>query len=430
MLAEDATRPPGPSAARRLRALRRPHVLPAPLGRREPAFFARLHGIRKKAARERALEVLGRSASRTPRTSASGLLPRDAEAALGRAGALTPAGAARRRGDARPRPAAARLVHELVRTSRAGDRRALGDAAHRGDPRLRRPGDGSARGRGRVHWKRLRACRRGPVRPHLVASAATAEPASRCRRRFSGASEASPRSPRAATRTTRRVRALARRPRRARRRAGAALERGRQVLSCRDERPEIEEAFIHLTGRRERAAVRAVAVLRPRRRAGEAPGLPPARPPHRAQLPARFVTDWVGLLIQAVTFSFIGHLVHPTRCPRRGRPVATCSSRSSGSRSPDSCRWRSARGRRDPQRADIGTHESLLVTPTSTKTMQLGSVLYDLIFIPIRTALFLVVRGRCSGSTSRRAASCPRSSFWSRCCRSSGASGSRRPGSC
>ncbi len=41
----------------------------------------------------------------------------------------------------------------------------------------------------------------------------------------------------------------------------------------------------------------------------------------------------------------------------------------------------------------LGTLESLLVTPTSTKTMQLGSVLYDLLFIPVRTAVFLLVTG-------------------------------------
>jgi ABC-2 type transport system permease protein len=38
-----------------------------------------------------------------------------------------------------------------------------------------------------------------------------------------------------------------------------------------------------------------------------------------------------------------------------------------------------------------GTLESLLMTPTSPATVQLGSVVYDLIYIPIRTAVFLVV---------------------------------------
>ncbi len=38
-----------------------------------------------------------------------------------------------------------------------------------------------------------------------------------------------------------------------------------------------------------------------------------------------------------------------------------------------------------------GTLESLLMTPTSPATIQLGSVVYDLIYIPIRTAIFLVI---------------------------------------
>ena len=38
-----------------------------------------------------------------------------------------------------------------------------------------------------------------------------------------------------------------------------------------------------------------------------------------------------------------------------------------------------------------GTLESLLMTPTSPATIQVGAVVYDLIYIPIRTAVFLVV---------------------------------------
>jgi ABC-2 type transport system permease protein len=38
-----------------------------------------------------------------------------------------------------------------------------------------------------------------------------------------------------------------------------------------------------------------------------------------------------------------------------------------------------------------GTLESLVVTPTAMTTIQIGSVLYDLIYIPIRTAVFLIV---------------------------------------
>jgi ABC-2 type transport system permease protein len=38
----------------------------------------------------------------------------------------------------------------------------------------------------------------------------------------------------------------------------------------------------------------------------------------------------------------------------------------------------------------MGTLESLLMTPTTTTTIQLGSVVFDLVYIPIRTGLFLL----------------------------------------
>jgi ABC-2 type transport system permease protein len=37
----------------------------------------------------------------------------------------------------------------------------------------------------------------------------------------------------------------------------------------------------------------------------------------------------------------------------------------------------------------IGTLEALLVTPTATATLQLGSAVFDLVYMPIRTAVFL-----------------------------------------
>jgi ABC-2 type transport system permease protein len=38
-----------------------------------------------------------------------------------------------------------------------------------------------------------------------------------------------------------------------------------------------------------------------------------------------------------------------------------------------------------------GTLESLLMTPTNPATIQLGAVVYDLIYVPLRTAVFLLV---------------------------------------
>src|SRR5690606_31338438 len=38
----------------------------------------------------------------------------------------------------------------------------------------------------------------------------------------------------------------------------------------------------------------------------------------------------------------------------------------------------------------IGTLEVVLATPTSPATFQLGSVAYDIVYVPIRTVVFLV----------------------------------------
>jgi ABC-2 type transport system permease protein len=108
-----------------------------------------------------------------------------------------------------------------------------------------------------------------------------------------------------------------------------------------------------------------------------------------------FVTDWFGLLIQAVTISFVGLMVHSNELPKYGgEPVSYTQFAIVGvalAGFTSLALVRVAGGIRNEQM--LGTLESLLVTPTSTKTMQLGSVLYDLLFIPIRTALFLVVTG-------------------------------------
>ena len=48
----------------------------------------------------------------------------------------------------------------------------------------------------------------------------------------------------------------------------------------------------------------------------------------------------------------------------------------------------------------MGTLEALLVTPTATATVQLGSAVFDLVYVPLRTAVFLGVHGRCSPASS------------------------------
>ena len=104
-----------------------------------------------------------------------------------------------------------------------------------------------------------------------------------------------------------------------------------------------------------------------------------------------FVSDWVGLAFSVVLFYYTGKLVDSSRLPKYGGEqtgylefmlvgmalaifVQIALMRVSGVMR---------------QEQFAGTLESLLMTPTSSFVVQLGSVMYDLIFIPIRITLFL-----------------------------------------
>jgi ABC-2 type transport system permease protein len=108
---------------------------------------------------------------------------------------------------------------------------------------------------------------------------------------------------------------------------------------------------------------------------------------------ASFFTDVAGMVVQLVTFYFIGKIVNAQALPEFGgkaptyvefvatgivlnvfvqvglNQVATALRQE---------QWR-------------GTLESVLMTPTALTTIQLGSVIYDLVYIPLRTIVFLIV---------------------------------------
>ena len=106
-----------------------------------------------------------------------------------------------------------------------------------------------------------------------------------------------------------------------------------------------------------------------------------------------FVGDWIGLALQAFMFYFVGLIVDPAKLPSfGGTPTTYMEFVAVGiaiSAFLTLALGRVAVGMQQEQFA--GTLESLLMTPTSPATVQLGSVVYDLIYIPIRTAAFLVV---------------------------------------
>lgn len=107
---------------------------------------------------------------------------------------------------------------------------------------------------------------------------------------------------------------------------------------------------------------------------------------------ATFLTDIAGMVVQIVTFYFVGKMVNADVLPSYSgtQPtyvefvvvgialnvfVAIGLHHIAGALQQE--QWK-------------GTLESLLMTPTALATLQLGSVVYDLVYIPIRTVVFVV----------------------------------------
>jgi len=106
-----------------------------------------------------------------------------------------------------------------------------------------------------------------------------------------------------------------------------------------------------------------------------------------------FVTEWITLVVQAVTFFFVSKLVDPKALPAYGGTHATYMQFVSIGIVVGAllqlATGRIAAGVRGEQL--MGTLESLLLTPTAAATIQVGTVAYDFIYIPIRMAVFLGV---------------------------------------
>jgi ABC-2 type transport system permease protein len=108
-----------------------------------------------------------------------------------------------------------------------------------------------------------------------------------------------------------------------------------------------------------------------------------------------FITDAAGLVMQAISFWFLSRLITPQALPTYGGThtgyieyVAAgfllFAFIEVGMRQVAS----SIR-----QEQLVGTLESVLLTPTAIWTIQAGSIIYTLVYVPIRTFLFFVVIG-------------------------------------
>ena len=105
------------------------------------------------------------------------------------------------------------------------------------------------------------------------------------------------------------------------------------------------------------------------------------------------ISDWVNLAAQVVIFAYVSKLIDPSALPTYGGNEASYVSfvavgiAVSGFMQVGIGRLMTAV--RSEQL--MGTLESLLVTPTHSTTLLLGSVAYDLIYVPIRTFVFLAM---------------------------------------
>jgi ABC-2 type transport system permease protein len=106
---------------------------------------------------------------------------------------------------------------------------------------------------------------------------------------------------------------------------------------------------------------------------------------------AAFAGDLFYIAVQAVMFGFVAELIDDSKLPSYGGvPASYFDFVMIGVIITTVCTvllQRVATAVRQEQM--IGTLEALLVTPTSATTVQVGSVAFDLVFVPIRMALLL-----------------------------------------
>lgn len=106
-----------------------------------------------------------------------------------------------------------------------------------------------------------------------------------------------------------------------------------------------------------------------------------------------FFGEWIGLLTGTLTFYFVGLMVDRKTLPSYGGSQTTYMEFVAAGIALGAFLQlglgRVGAAIRGEQL--MGTLESLLMTPTSISMIQVGSAAYDLVYVPIRTALFFVI---------------------------------------
>lgn len=105
-----------------------------------------------------------------------------------------------------------------------------------------------------------------------------------------------------------------------------------------------------------------------------------------------FFSDWANMIIQIFIFSLIGKMVDPSVLPSYGgRQVGYVEFVAVGIAMMAFLQVALTRMVTAIRREQmIGTLEVVLASPTAPATFQLGSVAYDLLYVPVRTVIFLL----------------------------------------
>jgi ABC-2 type transport system permease protein len=110
---------------------------------------------------------------------------------------------------------------------------------------------------------------------------------------------------------------------------------------------------------------------------------------------AAFFSDWANLFVQVLVFYFVSRLVPADALPKfEGRPVTYFEFVAVALILTTFMQVSLSRLVGVVQREQLmGTLDSLFVTPTAPITFMFGSVAYDLLYVPIRTAVFMLIAG-------------------------------------
>jgi ABC-2 type transport system permease protein len=106
-----------------------------------------------------------------------------------------------------------------------------------------------------------------------------------------------------------------------------------------------------------------------------------------------FVTDWVAMILQAVVFGFVGKLIPSEALPTfGGRQVDYLEFVAIGIAISSFLAVGLSRLTTVIRQEHVqGTLEALLLTPTAWSTIEIGSASYDVLYVPVRTAVFLAL---------------------------------------